>query len=158
MKPVPRTLLQSALVVVLAVGLSLAFNANRQDSLPLIKPAQNATQAAAGEIALTEAMALHQNGTAVFLDARDSLTYAEGHIQGALSLPLETFEYDFPRYEAQLANQTIVTYCDGEQCRLSHDLSALLKAKGLTDVRVLGNGWSLWLNATLPTASGPNPE
>lgn len=156
MKPVPRAALHILLVIASATALALTFNANRANSLPLIKP--NATQVAAGEIALAEAMALHQNGTAVFLDARDSLTYAEGHIRGALCLPPETFDYDFPQYEAQLANATIVTYCDGEQCRLSHDLAERLKAKGLSNVRVLGNGWTLWLNATLPTASGPNPE
>ena len=157
MKPVPRTLLQSVLVVVLAVGLSLAFNANRQDSLPLTKSQDTPVQTADGEISLAEAEALFQGGQALFADARDELTYAEGHITGAVSLPVENFDSDYPRVEAAVAGKTVITYCDGEHCRLSHDLAAQLRAKGI-DARVLGNGWSLWLNATLPVTSGPNPE
>lgn len=157
MKPVPRTLLQIVVVMALAIGLGLALNANRPDSLPLIRT-QNATaQANSGEISLAEAAALFQAGTALFVDARDELTYAEGHIRGAVVLPVENFEYEQARIAALAVEKTIITYCDGEQCRLSHDLAEKFRTKGVT-ARVLGNGWTLWLNATLPVTSGPNPE
>ena len=46
---------------------------------------------------------------------------------------------------------TIITYCDGENCELSHDLAMYLKDMGFTNVRVLVNGWTVWQNAGLPT-------
>jgi len=45
---------------------------------------------------------------------------------------------------------TLVTYCDGEDCALSHDLAMFLKDLGYGDVRVLVNGWTVWQDAGLP--------
>lgn len=157
MKPVLRILLQSVFVVAMAVGLGLTFNANRPDGLPLVKSQNAILQAHGNEISLSDAAALFQSGRALFVDARDELTYAEGHIKGAVDLPLENFDYDYPRLAVLMTGKTVITYCDGERCRLSHDLAEKLRTKGI-DARMLGNGWTQWLNATLPVASGPNPE
>jgi 3-mercaptopyruvate sulfurtransferase SseA len=46
---------------------------------------------------------------------------------------------------------TIITYCDGESCELSHELALFLKEMGFANVRVLVNGWTVWQQAGLPT-------
>jgi rhodanese-related sulfurtransferase len=239
MKASTRFVLQTLVAVGLSVGLGLAFNAARPDSLPLVEarkapapqapatqsqttlptdaaspsenasaalpasaetaadpvqesgnatpaenpdsatpvdagntsqelaPAENATvppaeeghAAPAGEeISLQDAAALFSAGQAVFLDARDAEIYAEGHVQGALSLPLHSFEQVFPSIRDRLAGKTVITYCDGERCSLSADLADALRALGIENVLELKNGWTLWQEQGLPTATGQNPE
>ena len=113
---------------------------------------------AGGEIALQDAARLFASGQAVFVDARDAGLFAEGHIEGALSLSPYSFAQDFPALEDSLRGKTVVTYCDGEHCTLSAELAELLRAHGLENVYELHNGWTLWLEQGLPTATGQNPE
>ena len=61
-----------------------------------------------------------------------------------------------PHYFAEAADRlanakAIVTYCDGENCDLSHDPALFLKEMGFENVRVLVNGWTVWHEAGLPT-------
>ncbi|WP_051307248.1 rhodanese-like domain-containing protein [Desulfomicrobium escambiense] len=130
-------------------------------------PTDNATVPAAevghaapagGEISLQDAAAIFSAGQAVFVDARDAETYAEGHVQGALSLPLHAFEQNFPSVRERLKGKTVITYCDGERCSLSSDLADALRAQGIENVHELLNGWTLWQEQGLPTATGRNPE
>lgn len=223
MKASTRFVLQTLVAVGLSVGLGLAFNAARPDSLPLVEarkapapqapatqsqttlptdaasPSENASAAlpasaetaadpvqesgnatpaenpdsatpvdagntsqelapAGEEISLQDAAALFSAGQAVFLDARDAEIYAEGHVQGALSLPLHSFEQVFPSIRDRLAGKTVITYCDGERCSLSADLADALRALGIENVLELKNGWTLWQEQGLPTATGQNPE
>jgi len=106
------------------------------------------------EISLQDASVLFASKQAVFVDARDADSYAQGHIQGALSLPLYSFTEEFPAVHDQLTGKTVITYCDGEHCQLSREVADQLKAAGLQGVLVLKNGWTLWQEAGLPTATG----
>lgn len=70
-----------------------------------------------------------------------------------MSLPWQEAD----RYFMELADrldvaETIVTYCDGVSCELSHELALFLKEMGFENVRVLVNGWTVWQQAGLPTA------
>ncbi|NLW82096.1 MAG: hypothetical protein GXY42_10555 [Desulfovibrionales bacterium] len=155
----PSFTLQTLGILALAAGLGLAFNANRPDSLPLVRVHEVAVQASPqdNEITLHDAAQLSASGQAVFVDARDASDYAQGHIAGALSLPAFSFTQDFPLVRDSLHNSTVITYCDGEHCELSRDLAEQLKAHGLRNVRVLKNGWTLWRDKGLPTATGQEP-
>ena len=153
MRPMTRLSLQSLIVVFMAVALGLVFNAHNPQGLPLFGSTPPAIPKASYEIPLDQAQALVQAGQAVFVDARDEFSFADGHIQGALSLPEENFDYAYPLLESQLTGKICITYCEGEHCRLSHDLADKLQAQGL-DVRVVVNGWGLWLEADLPVSSG----
>lgn len=154
MKPSTAFVVRIIIIAGLSAGLGLTFNASRQDSLPLIHVRDNSTQLSpqSGEISLQDASRLFTSGQAVFLDARAAEDFAEGHIEGALSLPLFSFTQDFDALKSQMEERTVITYCDGEACELSRDLADQLKAHGLKDVLVLKNGWTLWKNSGLPTA------
>lgn len=157
MKPPISFGIKTAIILAISVGLALAFNATRPDRLPLVHDPDSAAQAAAlrGEISLAEAALLFESGKAVFVDARESGEYALGHIEGALSLDPILFGQEFPALREHLEGATtIVTYCDGEFCELSHELAQQLLGMGLQDVRVLRNGWTLWREQGLPTATG----
>lgn len=156
MKPSTAFVVRIIIIAGLSAGLGLTFNASRQDSLPLIHVRDNSTQLSpqSGEISLQDASRLFTSGQAVFLDARAAEDFAEGHIEGALSLPIFSFTQDFDALKSQMEGRTVITYCDGEACELSRDLADQLKAHGLKDVLVLKNGWTLWKNSGLPTATG----
>ena len=157
MKPPISFGIKTVIIIGLSVGLALAFNATRPDRLPLVHDPEVAAQAAAqrGEISLADAVLLFESGKAVFVDAREAGEYEHGHIEGALSLDPLSFGQSFPALRELLEGATtVVTYCDGEYCELSRELAEQLESMGLQDVRVLKNGWTLWRDQGLPTATG----
>ncbi|MFH1985966.1 MAG: rhodanese-like domain-containing protein [Pseudomonadota bacterium] len=152
-----QALWQLPLLIIAAALIAVSSNHWRSDGLPLVGDwsAQARFADAAGEslvIGLEEAAGLFERQAALFLDARPQNQYAEGHIQGAVSLPWQEAD----RYFMELAERldgasVIITYCDGESCDLSHELALFLKEMAFENVRVLVNGWSLWRQAGLPT-------
>jgi 3-mercaptopyruvate sulfurtransferase SseA len=55
-----------------------------------------------------DAWEAYQAGDAVFVDTRDSASYAEGHIPGALLIPFEEIENQLSALDP---DQQIITYC-----------------------------------------------
>jgi rhodanese-related sulfurtransferase len=108
------------------------------------------------KIELQEALDLFVAGKTLFVDARSKDEFVQGHIAGAINLPVEKaresglgpvltgLSLDFP----------IVTYCDGGNCEASIDLAQLLKEYGYTDVAVFYGGWEQWQKAGYRTAEG----
>ncbi len=103
-------------------------------------------------ISLAEAKKLYESGSgAVFIDARSLDDYNKGHIKGARSLPWLQAEQLVMDVINTISNDTpVITYCDGEACKLSKELALFLENLGFTNVRVLVNGWSVWKEAGLP--------
>jgi rhodanese-related sulfurtransferase len=127
-----------------------SVNATEPDSTDGANPADAVL---AREISLQEAAQLFAAGQAVFVDARDEQSYAEGHVQGAVSLPLMTFPQGLSEIRETFEGMTIITYCDGERCPLSRELAEALRVEGVENVRELRNGWTLWQEQGLPTAT-----
>jgi rhodanese-related sulfurtransferase len=156
--PIKKTAWQIPLLVLLAVTLALAVNRWRADGIPLVGDwsvqARFAEAAGSGlTIALGQAWELFDTDAILFVDARPPEQYAQGHIYGALNLPWQAVDHYFTALADQLDSpKTIVAYCDGDSCDLSHELALFLLEMGFKKVRVLVNGWSLWQAAGLPTA------
>jgi rhodanese-related sulfurtransferase len=165
-EPLQQALWQIPLLMVMACLLALATNHWRGTPLPLIgdwsvKARFTENNGENLVIPLDEAKQLFQRKAAKFIDARSQSQYMDGHISGALSLPLEDVANVFTDISALLDDKDlIITYCDGETCELSHDLALFLKDMGLGNVRTLINGWTVWQEAGLPTekAGGSNEE
>lgn len=155
-----QALWQVLLLMAMAGLMALAANHWRETPLPLIGDwSATARQTDGGgnnlKISLEEAKQLFEGKAARFLDARPQSQYEEGHIRGALSLPWQDATNVFTEIAGQLQDSdTLITYCDGESCELSHDLAIFLKDLGFTDVRVLINGWTVWQDAGLPSKTG----
>jgi rhodanese-related sulfurtransferase len=150
---------QSGAILLAAVVLGLIVNTVRPGGLPLIGKWAPAEQVKAGGlpestvISLDEAQVLFFGEQAVFIDARPEPLYREGHIEGALSLPWDDYDQRADAVLQHLPRETVlITYCDGEGCSLSKELAIALLVGGYKNVRILVNGWSLWLQANLPTA------
>jgi rhodanese-related sulfurtransferase/uncharacterized membrane protein YphA (DoxX/SURF4 family) len=147
---------QTLAIPILAALLGLLVNHARSDSIPLLgdwSPEARVTLKFGKNILipLDEARSKFMSGTAVFVDARPPDLYQEGHIQGALNLPLSDFDQladkvvlDFPE------DSFFVVYCDGEDCALAAEVALKLKEIGFENVRVLHDGWNVWRKHQLP--------
>jgi rhodanese-related sulfurtransferase len=155
-----QTLWQFPLLIVMAFLIALLVNYWRGDGIGLVGDWSEEARFSdyKGQsmvIGLEKARQLFEKDAAIFLDARPQYQYAEGHIQGALCIPWQEVDRFFMEITSLLEpSRTIITYCDGETCDLSHELALFLKEMGFEDVRVLVNGWTVWLQAGLPIQMG----
>ncbi|MGH3663434.1 MAG: ArsR/SmtB family transcription factor [Micromonosporaceae bacterium] len=74
-------------------------------------------------------------GSVVVLDVRSPIEFAAGHLEGAVSIPLEEL-YD--RLNELPEDLTVVAYCRGEYCVLAHEAVRLLSRTGRQAVRMVG--------------------
>ena len=152
-----RTLQQSAVIILLGVGLGLAANQSSSRGLALVTPPKPAGKAEEF-LALEQAKLFWQSGNALFLDAREPTDYAAGHIASALNLPAQSFERHFGEIAPLLTPESrLILYCDGTECELSHRVRGNLRQLGYTNTHLLFNGWTTWRQAGFPTALGGPP-
>lgn len=94
---------------------------------------------------------------AVFVDARDELTFARGRIKGAISLPLGQFEAKATGFMEKVPFTAAITiYCNGYGCHDSMALGKKLISRGYRSVFVFEGGYPEWKDAMLPV-EGQNP-
>lgn len=81
----------------------------------------------------------------VVIDARPKKPkYDKGHIPGAISIP----DSQFDKYKDQLPvdkSKTLVFYCGGFKCPLSHKSAKKALAMGYTKVKVFDAGYPAWV-------------
>ena len=88
---------------------------------------------------------LQAAGQVTFVDARSVADYREGHVPGAVSLPIGDFDRlieDFRRRFGR--DDPIATYCSGRSCQDSHILAQRLFEEGYTNVSVFIDGYPGW--------------
>ena len=154
-----RAFWQVPALVMITLLIAVGVNHWRSDGIPLVgdwslQARDSDTAGNSMVIDLAQAEQQFLKDEVLFLDARPANQYAEGHIQGALSLPWQDVHRYFDTVIEHLEEgKIIITYCDGEHCELSHELALFLKDMGFENVRVLINGWTLWREAGLPEDS-----
>lgn len=81
----------------------------------------------------------------MIIDARPYMVkYAKGHIPGAVSIPFSEFDKKtnlLPKDKATL----LIYYCEGLECKLSHNSAKKAKALGYTNVKVFAKGFPEWM-------------
>ncbi|TDO33961.1 rhodanese-related sulfurtransferase [Kribbella sp. VKM Ac-2527] len=87
-------------------------------------------------------------GDVTVVDVRPPEEYAAGHIQGAISIPVDELA---DRLAELPSDATIVAYCRGSYCVMAHDAIRILTTKGLPALR-LTDGMLEWRLAGLPVA------
>jgi ArsR family transcriptional regulator len=83
------------------------------------------------------------------VDVRPPEEYGQGHIAGAVNIPLETLK---TRLTELPQDREIVAYCRGPWCVLSFEAVAQLRAKGMR-ARRMEDGLPEWRRAGLPIES-----
>ena len=113
------------------------------------------------EIAGEDAASLHARGDVVFLDARRTAAYRDGHVAGAR--PFSVWESDVDDKvraffaEGHEPSAPIVVYCSGGDCEDSHMLAQKLYLAGFDDVLVYKDGFPDWQKRGLPATKGASP-
>lgn len=87
-----------------------------------------------------------QNNDVIVLDVRPSEEYKNGHIPGALSIPLSQLRN---RLNEIPQDHKVVAYCRGPYCVLSTEAMEILRDAGFETVR-LREGLPEWKEAGLP--------
>lgn len=110
------------------------------------------------EISGDAAAWLHARGI-LFLDARRSKDYAQGHVAGARSFPVWEAEIVGERVEALVGegrdgNLPVVLYCSGGDCEDSHMLAQTLFGAGFENLLVFRDGYPDWVKRGGPVAAG----
>jgi len=89
-----------------------------------------------------------RDGLVTVLDVRPAAEFAQGHLPGALNIPLERLK---ERLAELPAERQVVAYCRGPWCVLSFEAVAALREAGF-DARRLQDGLPEWRRAGLPLA------
>jgi len=103
-------------------------------------------------ISIADALTLHKNGKAVFIDVRSNEQFSYGHIRGALSIPNSQL---VKRFNEVPPGMTVITYCACSAEQSSGRGAASLIGHGVKNVFALKGGWEEWKSAGNPTAVGP---
>jgi rhodanese-related sulfurtransferase len=83
----------------------------------------------------------------VILDVRPALEYAQGHIPGARSMPVDELK---ARLSELSPTQEIIAYCRGPYCVFADEAVETLIAHGY-QARRMQEGYPDWKLANLPT-------
>ena len=93
-----------------------------------------------------------RDGLVTVLDVRPPEEFAQGHVVGALNVPLDRLE---ERLKDLPPDREVVAYCRGPWCVLSFEAVARLREAGF-EARRLKDGLPEWRRAGLPVVSDPS--
>jgi rhodanese-related sulfurtransferase len=145
-----KNIWQMLVIIFASVVCGLASNFIAEKPLPLFK-ALAKPGPVAGAISFSEADAdfvrqLSVDHGTVLIDARVPELFSQGHIPGAISLPLSRFDDLISERMVQLRTaHLLVVYCSGWSCNDSYDLARKLLDKGFKDLLLYRGGMEDWL-------------
>jgi rhodanese-related sulfurtransferase len=106
-------------------------------------------------ISTEDAWPLYAGGKALFVDAREPLAFVQGHLPGAVNVPVsETNKFLEQLGTFSQAGIELITYCDSLDCPLSFELAKILLANDIRPVRVLSQGIVGWYESGFPVEEG----
>ncbi|HMA61663.1 MAG TPA: rhodanese-like domain-containing protein [bacterium] len=109
------------------------------------------------QINIKEAHKSFFKGSAIFIDSRSKDKYKNGHIPGAISVPVNNIHPDRIDLQSIDPMQKIIVYCDDPECGLSMELAAIFEQKGFMNVHFFTGGWQAWKNAEYQVSTGMKP-
>ncbi|MCB0743005.1 MAG: rhodanese-like domain-containing protein [Ignavibacteriae bacterium] len=155
-----------AMLLILASSILLGFiyNTFSSDGIDLIRKSIIVESVKIGEgnssentlrgIDISQAIKLHNDNSAIFIDARDQWEFSESHISGAISIPEFSFVGDDSLLNSITKESLIVVYCDGDDCDVSKRLAQELVELGYQETYVFLGGMKEWMEAELPINKG----
>jgi len=93
----------------------------------------------------------------VVIDARPQVKYLEGTIPGAINLPFQEWDKRKGILPTDKAT-TLIFFCGGLKCDLSHKSAAKARELGYTDVRTYADGWPDWIEKSTRAFALVNPK
>jgi len=105
-------------------------------------------------VAFDELLERLRDGSAILLDVRPAAEFANGHIEGALSIPHDELEQ---RLKELPRGKEIIAYCRGPYCVFADEAVTTLRA-ARRRARRLGDGYPEWRAAGLPVDRGASDK
>lgn len=96
----------------------------------------------------SDLLARARDGLVTVIDVRPPEEYVQGHIPGAINIPLERLEGNLKNLPTE---REVIAYCRGPWCVLSFEAVARLRRAGLS-ARRLEDGLPEWRRAGFPVA------
>ena len=86
---------------------------------------------------------LFRSGTARFVDAREAMEYAEGHLNGAINLPSDVVYEKIGDVTSVVGSEEkVIVYCGGKTCESAKTVAGVLHTDfHYTDVMIYESGW-----------------
>jgi len=82
----------------------------------------------------------------LFVDARLTRDYEAGHLDGAISLPIDANDAVWDATMAKIPRRArIVAYCQSAGCKFAEQTSLRLAEEGYSDVSIFKGGWAEWV-------------
>jgi rhodanese-related sulfurtransferase len=122
------------------MDLWLALRAVGEERLPEIDRLRAEFTRADDEFPQLELKRLLKSGEAVLIDVRPETEFQHGHIDGAISIPIDQLD---ERLKELPKGKRIIAYCRGTYCLFADEAVALLRERGFNAVRLEG-GWPEW--------------
>ncbi len=104
----PIILVVAGLLFLVGAVVSVLLLNSPGDQLTVEDPSQEGSYPQVSRVDLAQAKSAYDSGTAVFVDVRDQVYYDNGHIPGAISIPLGEIE---DRLDEIDPNDWIILYC-----------------------------------------------
>jgi rhodanese-related sulfurtransferase len=102
-----------------------------------------------------KAKEFHGQKRVLFVDARAKSEWDQGHIPGAIPVPLGEFDVYYEKYKSKISKATkLISYCHGVGCHLSDKVAEKLWEKGHKNTYVFFGGWPQWTQNNLPVETG----
>jgi len=92
---------------------------------------------------------LGEDRTLILIDARTSEEFAEGHVPGAINVPVAELS-DFAQQHRDAPKDFVVTMC-GSTGR-GEKAASILNSHGMANIQVMNGGLKAWREAGFPVA------
>ncbi|HBG05887.1 MAG: sulfurtransferase [Geobacteraceae bacterium GWC2_58_44] len=156
------TVAEICLIIIISASAGVAWNwslltgAWRGEATQQAQPSAPTGEELPMPIGLMQVKEMHDSKQAVLVDARNAASFAEGHITGAIILPLDQARKNlsFPSSAKVPKDATIIVYCNGFSCHDSMEVGKLLMQAGYASVYVYEGGFPEWRDAGYPVATG----
>ena len=156
MQRIRQGIINAFWIVAAAAVIGTVFNMVRPAGIPFVGDwsPKAVTEIHAGDlevINLGDAVKLFEKGNALFIDAREPGDFSGGHIPGAMNIPVESAAEHLEEVRAMLkTGKTVIAYCYDVDCPLSADLVKVLRNQGIGPIKVMPEGWVVWMDRGYP--------
>ena len=93
----------------------------------------------------------------IFIDARLARDYEAGHIEGAISVPVDSNDVELQKATVNISKDSrIVMYCQSAQCKFAEKVAIKLITDGFSNISIYKGGWADWRanNGSVVESSG----
>jgi len=142
---------QAAALLVFSAFVAFVTNAVRDDRLPLVMPFPPSFQCPSSEkpgdpVRVEQALAFFGKPGIVFVDARKTEAFRQGHIEGARHIPYSFVQPLSKETLDSLRGYTsIIVYCNREESEASKLMAGELAQAGINGVVYLEKGFAGWV-------------